>query len=172
MKKLFALTLLLTVIATPMMAATPETVNEYFAGPIEGGLGTKFRAYALRTKSQDGVKWSIKLKMAFGLLTTTSALWFYLSIDEAKAMLAQCKHYLNSPEEAKQSKADVYEKRIGVIDKLDMVYRMDNIGHFEEFWFSPAGELASEKSLVLSKDEFNNLTKSLEGALAKVAANQ
>lgn len=147
----------------PAGAVTPETVSEYFSAPVQG-MGLQFKAQAVRVQNPSGVIWKMKLRTGLALGRFTAAEMF--SLEDANHLLNACKNLLNLRDLAKASPADMYEKRIGINDSWDVMYRFDkqDEGGKEYFWLiAPTANL--DEGLEMERDAFDALIKTVQIAL-------
>lgn len=165
MKFFFLPIILATSITSPVFALTPETVNEYYSAPTEG-LAVRFTAQAVKVQNANGIVWKIKLR--------TSAIWSvrsaidWISVNDAKVLLETCKLLTALTSVAEASSSDMYEKRIGINETLDVMYRHDKSNNPKEtFWLLPPNANMGE-GLELQRDAFEAMIKTLSVALNKV----
>lgn len=178
MKKLFASVCLALSLMPSAFAETPEMIREFYTSKVDAGLGleTTFKAQAIKTTSSSGSTWLIRVVMysdaANGLVGIIRP-DFLLTVEQAKRMHSICTSLINSLEEAKANTADAFEKRIGVLNEFDLVYRhykKPNV--VEEFWVSKPDVVTSDygNAIILDRATFERLTKALGTAIEKAGS--
>jgi hypothetical protein len=181
MKKLFASVLLSSsLIGFPAFAETPEMTREIYTSVGDGfGLfDTTFKAQAIKTTSLSGTSWMVRIIWMSDIVSASARYTgpdFIVNLEDAKKMLSICQKLLTFEEEAKSNPADAYEKRIGVYENLDLVYRHYNRPEvLDEFWFAAPGTITSTSNqvIVVPKDIFKRFIKALELAISKAESGK
>lgn len=157
------LTSALLLLALPVSALTPESTSEYFSAP-SGLIGARPRVHAVQIKTADGPFGAVRVRM----LVKQDGVVFFLTPDQARTMLKHSVAFEQAQAEAKASPADMFDKRVGINDGFDLVYRLEKNPADESFWVVPAGGQDASVGMIMDRNQFKALIQSLEVVIAKI----